>query len=403
MTMRPITSTIAFASALEIVLDAARPIARTETVTLLEADGRVLAHDVLATEDVPPFDRAAMDGYAVIAGDTAGASAESPRTLRCIDRVFSGHVPARSVGAAECMEIATGAPMPAGADAVVMVEETARDGEMVRILSPAVPRQNIGRQGADLTTGEVIVAANEVLNPSRIGALAATGVTRVEVFAKPTVALLSTGDEIVQPGERLAPGQIYDINRFTLETIIGRHGGRAMPMPAAGDTVDALVERLDAARVNDIVVFSGGSSVGERDLLLDVIARRGELIFRGIAVKPGKPTIFARVGTTPFFGMPGYPASCLSNAYMLLLPFLRRMARLPPWEPRTVDVPLARRVASAAGRHQFYTVRVVSGRAEPAFKASGDITSMARADGYIEIPADTEAVEAGTVVTVTFF
>ncbi len=403
MTMRPITSTIAFASALEIVLDAARPIARTETVTLLEADGRVLAHDVLATEDVPPFDRAAMDGYAVIAGDTAGASVDSPRTLRCVDRVFSGHVPARGVGAAECMEIATGAPMPAGADAVVMVEETARDGEMVRILAPVVPRQNIGRQGADLTTGEVIVAANEVLNPSRIGALAATGVTRAEVFAKPTVALLSTGDEIVQPGERLAPGQIYDINRFTLEAIIGRHGGRAMPMPAAGDTVDALVERLDAARVNDIVVFSGGSSVGERDLLLDVIARRGELIFRGIAVKPGKPTIFARVGTTPFFGMPGYPASCLSNAYMLLLPFLRKMARLPSWEPRTVDVPLARRVTSTAGRHQFYTVRVVSGRAEPAFKASGDITSMARADGYIEIPADTEVVDAGTVVRVTFF
>jgi molybdenum cofactor synthesis domain-containing protein len=401
--VRPITSTIAFASALEIILDAARPIARTETVTLLEADGRVLAHDVVATEDVPPFDRAAMDGYAVIAGDTAGASAESPRTLRCVDRVFSGHVPARGVGAAECMEIATGAPMPAGADAVIMVEETARDGEMVRFLAPAVARQNIGRQGADLTNGEVIVAANEVLNPSRIGALAATGVTRVEVFAKPTVALLSTGDEIVQPGERLAPGQIYDINRFTLETIINRHGGRAMPMPAAGDTIDALVERLDAARVNDIVVFSGGSSVGERDLLLDVIARRGELIFRGIAVKPGKPTIFARVGTTPFFGMPGYPASCLSNAYMLLLPFLRKMARLPAWEPRTVNVPLARRVNSAAGRHQFYTVRVVSGRAEPAFKASGDITSMARADGYIEIPAATEAVEAGTVVRVTFF
>jgi len=403
MTMRPITSTIAFASALEIVLDAATPIARTETIPLVDADGRVLAGDVIATEDVPPFNRAAMDGYAVIAGDTAGASAAAPRLLRCVGHVFSGHVPARGVGAAECMEIATGAPMPPGADAVVMVEETARDGEMVRILTPVSAGQNIGRRGADLTAGELIVAANEVLNPSRIGALAATGVTRVDVFAKPTVALLSTGDEIVQPGERLAPGQIYDINRFTLETIISRHGGRAMPMPAAHDTIDALVDRLDAARVNDIVVFSGGSSVGERDLLLDVIARRGELIFRGIAVKPGKPTIFARAGTTPFFGMPGYPASCLSNAYMLLVPFLRKMARLPPWEPRTIDVPLARRITSAAGRHQFYTVRVVSGRAEPAFKASGDITSMARADGYIEIPAETEAIEAGTLVRVTYF
>jgi molybdopterin molybdotransferase len=403
MTMRPITSTIAFASALEIVLDAATPIARTESVALLEADGRVLARDVLATGDVPPFDRAAMDGYAIVAGDTTGASAQTPRIVRCIDRVFSGHVPARGLSAGECMEIATGAPMPAGADAVVMVEETARDGDEVRILAPVAARQNIGRRAADLAAGEVVVAANAVLNPSRIGALAATGVTRVEVFAKPTVALLSTGDEIVQPGERLAPGQIYDINRFTLETIVGRHGGRAVTMPSARDTIDALVERLDAARGEDIVVFSGGSSVGERDLLLDVIARRGELVFRGIAVKPGKPTIFARIGTTPFFGMPGYPASCLSNAYMLVVPFLRKMARLPPWEPRTVDVPLARRVVSSPGRHQFYTVRVVSGRAEPAFKASGDITSMARADGYIEIPADTDFVDAGTVVTVKFF
>ena len=151
------------------------------------------------------------------------------------------------------------------------------------------------------------------------------------------------------------------------------------------------------------MVFSGGSSVGDRDLILDVIARRGELIIRGIAVKPGKPTIFARLGQTPFFGMPGYPASCLSNAYMLVVPFLRKTARLPPWEPRTIDLPLARRVVSAAGRHQFYTVRVANGRAEPAFKASGDITSMANADGFIEIPSGVDVVEAGTVVTVKLF
>jgi len=223
------------------------------------------------------------------------------------------------------------------------------------------------------------------------------------VFARPTVALLSTGDEIVQPGTPLAPGQIYDINRFTLETIVVRHGGRAIAMPTVGDTIDALVERIDQARQEDLVVFSGGSSVGDRDLILDVIARRGELVFRGVAVKPGKPTIFARLGQTSFFGMPGYPASCLSNAYMLLVPFLRKMARLPAWEPRTIDLPLARRVVSAAGRHQFYTVRVASGRAEPAFKASGDITSMANADGFIEIPAAVDIVEAGTVVTVKLF
>jgi molybdopterin molybdotransferase len=401
--MRPITSTLAFADALRTVIDAARPIERTESLPLLDADGRVVARDVRASGDVPPFDRAAMDGYAVIAGETTGASASAPRSLRCVDRVFSGHLPARGLAAGECMEIATGAPMPTGADAVVMVEETARDGDAVHFLSGVTPRQNVGRRAADLAAGDTVVSAGQVLTPSRIGALAATGVTRVEVFARPTVALLSTGDEIVQPGTPLAPGQIYDINRFTLEAIVARHGGRAIAMPTVGDTIDALVERIDQARQEDLVVFSGGSSVGDRDLILDVIARRGELVFRGVAVKPGKPTIFARLGQTSFFGMPGYPASCLSNAYMLVVPFLRKMARLPAWEPRTIDLPLARRVVSAAGRHQFYTVRVANGRAEPAFKASGDITSMANADGFIEIPAAVDIVEAGTVVTVKLF
>jgi len=401
--MRPITSTLAFADALRTVIDAARPIERTESLPLLDADGRVVARDVRASGDVPPFDRAAMDGYAVIAGETTGASASAPRSLRCVDRVFSGHLAARGLAAGECMEIATGAPMPTGADAVVMVEETARDGDAVRFHSGVAPRQNVGRRAADLAAGDTVVSAGQMLTPSRIGALAATGVTHVEVFARPTVALLSTGDEIVQPGTPLAPGQIYDINRFTLETIVARHGGHAIAMPTVGDTIDALVERIDQARQEDLVVFSGGSSVGDRDLILDVIARRGELVFRGVAVKPGKPTIFARLGQTSFFGMPGYPASCLSNAYMLLVPFLRKMARLPAWEPRTIDLPLARRVVSAAGRHQFYTVRVASGRAEPAFKASGDITSMANADGFIEIPAAVDIVEAGTVVTVKLF
>lgn len=401
--MKPITSTLAFAEALRLVVDAARPIERTESLPLLDADGRVVARDVRATGDVPPFDRAAMDGYAVIAAETTGASAGAPRALRCVDRVFSGHVPARGLAAGECMEIATGAPMPVGADAVVMVEETTRDGDAVRIKTGVTARQNVGRRAADLAAGDTVVSAGQVLTPSRIGALAATGVTSVEVFARPTVALLSTGDEIVQPGTPLAAGQIYDINRFTLQTIIERHGGRALAMPTAGDTIDALVERIDQARQEDLVVFSGGSSVGDRDLILDVVARRGELIFRGIAVKPGKPTIFARLGQTPFFGMPGYPASCLSNAYMLVVPFLRKMARLPAWEPRTIDLPLARRVVSTAGRHQFYTVRVANGRAEPAFKASGDITSMANADGFIEIPSDVEVVEAGALVRVKYF
>jgi molybdopterin biosynthesis enzyme len=169
------------------------------------------------------------------------------------------------------------------------------------------------------------------------------------------------------------------------------------------DTVDALLEALDASAAADLIVFSGGSSVGERDLVVDAIAARGEMIFHGIAVRPGKPTAFALVAGTPFFGMPGNPTSCLSNAYILLVPYLRAIARLPANAPRTVHVPLGRRIASAVNRHQFYTVRLDNGAAFPAFKGSGDITSLSQADGYIEIPADTSVVEAGAIVEVTLF
>jgi molybdopterin molybdotransferase len=401
--MRPLTHTLSYQDAVRIVMDAARPIARVEQVAISDAAGRIAARDVLAASDVPPFDRAAMDGYAVVAADTVGASVHAPTVLSCVDRVFTGEVPTRAIAAGECVEIATGAPMPAGADAVVMVEDTEREGTAVRVRSTVHVRQHVGRRAADLATGQTVVSAGLVLSPSRIGALAATGISMVDVYARPAVAILSTGNELAEPGQPLAPGQIYDINRYTLEAVVREHGGSAMPLPSAGDSIEELSRALEAARSCDIIVLSGGSSVGDRDLMLDALQRHGEVKFHGIAVKPGKPTLFGSIGGTPVFGMPGYPTSCLSNAYMLLLPFLRRVARLPSWAPRTVDLPLARRVVSATGRHQFYTVRIIEGRAEPAFKASGDITSMAHADGYIEIPAQTDVVEVGTMVTVTLF
>ena len=401
--MRPITETLLYDDAMRLVMEAARPTERTERVGLTAADGRVAAHDVAAAIDVPPFDRAAMDGYAVVAEDTFGAGTHAPRGLTCVDRVFTGQVPARGISSGECIEIATGAPMPQGADAVVMVEETERDGTDIRVFTPVYPRQNVGRRGADIVSGQRIIASGQILNPSRVGALAATGIAELEVFARPSVAILSTGNEIALPGQPLGPGQIYDINRFTLEAVVQRHGGEPTALPIAADSVEELSAALDVASAHDVIVFSGGSSVGERDLILDVLQKRGRVHFHGIAVKPGKPTVFGSLGDVPVFGMPGYPTSCLSNAYMLLVPFLRRMARLPAWSPQTIDVPLARRIVSTTGRHQFYTVRIIDGRAEPAFKASGDITSMANADGYIEIPAQTDVVEAGSVVTVKLF
>jgi molybdopterin molybdotransferase len=401
--MKPIRETIPLEEARQLIAEACPPVTRSERVRLVDANGRVAAADVLSTRDVPPFSRAGMDGFAVRAEDTFGANRYEPKVLRVTDKVYTGQVPMKSVEAGTAIEIATGAPMPQGADAVVMVEETELSGGDVRVLTPVYPRQNVGRQGADIVVGQSVIARGDVLNPSRIGAIAALGIGDVEVYEKPTVAILSTGNEIADPGHELLPGQIYDINKFTLSTIIQEHGGVPMPFSTAQDTIEALEKAIDACASCDVLVFSGGSSVGERDLILDVIRKKGEIVFHGIAVKPGKPTVFGTINGRPMFGMPGYPTSCLSNAYMLLVPALRTIARLGPRHTATVSLPLGQRIVSTTGRHQFYTVRIVDGQAMPAFKASGDITSMSQADGYIEIPAQTDIVEKGEVVNVRLF
>jgi molybdenum cofactor synthesis domain-containing protein len=294
--------------------------------------------------------------------------------------------------------------MPPGADAVVIVEDTDADAAgLVRVFAPVQRGQNVGRQAADIQKGQVVLRRGEVLNPSRVGAVAALGRASVDVLAKPRVAILSTGNEIVEAGQPLAPGQIYDINKVTLSSVVAEHGGTPVPYRTAADTLEDLSRAVDDCLAQDVLVFSGGSSVGERDLILDVIRAKGEILFHGIAVKPGKPTAFGRIDGKLVFGMPGYPASCLSNAYILLAPALRRMAGLPPQMVKSIAMPLGSRVVSVRGRHQFYTVRIADGVAMPAFKASGDITSMSQADGYIEIPADIDIVEAGTTVDVRLF
>ncbi len=402
--MRPIRETIPFDEALELVQAETAPMERTEWVGLADAAGRVVAEAVTATADVPPFDRAAMDGYAVIAEDTFGAGRFDPRTLRCVERVFTGQTPTRTVSHHDCIEIATGAPMPDGADAVVMVEETEHgEQDQISVFTPVYPGQHVGRRAADIQSGQAVLESGDFLTPGRVGTLAAVGVEEVRVYARPRVALLSTGNEIVDPGGPLAPGQIYDINKYTLGAVVRAHGGVPVLHATALDTLADLGRAVDACLADDMLVLSGGSSVGERDLLLDVMREKGEVLFHGVAVKPGKPTIFGRVGAKPMLGMPGYPTSCLSNGYLLLAPILRRLARLPAHAPVTVALPLAQRVVSTTGRHQFYTVRIADGTAVPAFKASGDITSMSRADGYFEIPAQTDIVEKGEVVQVKLF
>jgi molybdenum cofactor synthesis domain-containing protein len=401
--MRPFGETISLDEARAIITRSLRPLERIERVPLEHARGRVLAEEIVAPADVPPFSRAAMDGYAVRAADTTGAKPVQPAILTCIEKVFTGQMPSQIVGPGQCTEIATGAPMPQGADSVVMVEQTDAEGTAVRIFAAAETGQNIGLQGADIKRGQVVMRAGEVLNASRVGAVAALGRAHVDVYARPRVAILSTGNEIVDPGQPLQPGQIYDINRFTVAAVVAEHGGAPVSHRTAADTIPDLERALDDCLEDDVVVFSGGTSVGERDLILDALSNRGEVLFHGISVKPGKPTAFGLVNRKPFFGMPGYPSSCLLNTHILLVPALRVIARLPAVERKTITLPLARRVVSAKDRHQFYTIRVSKGEAIPAFKASGDITSMSQADGYFEITAETDSVEQGALVEVTLF
>ena len=274
--MRPFTSTISLDEARRRLDANVRPIERIERVRLDEAAGRVAAADVASPIDVPPFARSAMDGYAVVAADTEGASRDAPVRLRQLDRIFTGPVSTQVVTRGTCAEIATGAPLPAGADAVVMVEESAKaDAGTIDIFAAAAAGQNIGKRGADIQAGDRVIASGDLVTPGRVGALAAIGRADVEVFAKPRVAILSTGNEVVEPGETLQDGHIYDVNRFTLGAIVAAHGGVPERQRAAQDTVEALLRALDECATADLIVFSGGSSVGDRDLVVDAIAARG--------------------------------------------------------------------------------------------------------------------------------
>ena len=265
-----------------------------------------------------------------------------------------------------CAEIATGAPMPAGADAVVMVEETAAAGDHDSDACACGARPEHGRRGADIMTGDLVVRAGDVLTPSRIGALAAIGRAEVTVYAKPRVAILSTGNEVVEPGRPLEAGHVYDVNRFTLAAIVAAHGGVPQPHQAAQDTIDALAEALEACGDADLIVFSGGSSVGERDLVVDLIAARGKMIFHGIAVRPGKPTAFALVRRAHRFS--ACPAtrrrvcrmrtSCSSRSCARSRGFLRTRrarVRVPIGQPHRVDRRAASVLYGAAARRRGVT------------------------------------------------
>lgn len=400
--MKPFRQLISFEEAKRIIMENTQEMERIEEVNIVDAVDRVLAADIYAPFNVPGFKRAAMDGYAVRAEDTFNASLTSPKKLRVVGKIFAGEASRKKIGEGECIQIATGAVLPDGSDAVVIVEDTERQGDMVAIYKPVYPGANVSKEDADIKKGQKVLERGEVLNPPKIGVLAALGMERVKVYEKPKVEIFPTGKEVVEPGKNLEEGKIYDINSYTLASLLKKAGAEARINEIVDDEKEAIERAIEKAGNADYAIFSGGSSVGERDILADVIEKKGKLLFHGIAVKPGKPTICGIVGKTLILGMPGYPTSCLTNAYVLLLPSIRKMARLP-LELKKEEVTLAKNISSTIGRHQIYTVKVKDGKAYPAFKESGAITSMSMADGYIEIPANVEFLEEGSKVTVTYF
>jgi len=401
--MRPLRQLISPLDARRHILEACRPVEETETIRVEEAAGRVLAADVRALHHVPPFARAAMDGYAVRSGDVAGASRERPAALRPRAAIHAGDVVRGQLEVGECFQIATGAPLPPGADAVVPVEATAFEGTHVLVQEAVPPQRHVSPQGGDMKQDELVVAAGSLLTPARIAVAVAAGLNVVRVWRRPRVAILSSGLELVPPGQPLLPGKIHDSNGPALEALFRSMDAEVTRGPNVPDTVEGVEHALRAAASNDLVVVSGGSSAGERDVLRDGVARCGEIIFHGVRVKPGKPLLLGRIATTPIIGLPGYPTSCLSDAYLFVLPALDRLAHRPSPVVRRVAVRIAANVEAQPDRLWFVPVRLDGDLAWPTFKESGHTTSLADADGYVVVAAGGPGLRAGDPVDVALF
>lgn len=380
----------------------------TERVGLTEALGRVLAEPVRAGEDVPPFARSTVDGYAVRAADTFGASEGLPALLELVEDIRMGAVPEKRLGPGQAGRIATGGMLPAGADAVVMVEHTEElDEKSFVVLRPVAPGENVIRAGEDVKAGEELLPAGSRLRPADIGALAALGLTSVPVWRRPRVAVLSTGDEIVPPEAVPAPGQIRDSNSYSLAAAAQAAGAEAVLLGLTPDEYEAVLRGVrHGLELADIVILSGGSSVGVRDVSARVLAELGPpgVLVHGVALRPGKPVLIALCQGKPVFGLPGHPVSALVTFDLFVRPAIERFLGLPAGPRPSVRARLTRNLASAAGREDHVRVRLEETptglTAEPVLGKSGLITTLVRADGTIVIPPAREGMRAGEEVEV---
>jgi len=382
----------------------------TEEVSLEEALGRVLAEDVVAKVNSPPFDRSTVDGYAVRSVDVAGARENAPVKLKVIGSVEAGEIPSVNIGQGEAVEVATGAPIPSGADAVVMVEFTRKIGEnVIEVFKAVPPGGNVSQTATDVMVGEIIAYKGTVITPQIIGALAASGIDRVLVYKKPKVAIISTGNELVKPGAPLSYGKIYDVNSYTLYSLVLEDGGNPKLLGIIPDSYEEIRKALAFAIENyDIVITSGSTSAGLGDLMYRVLDELGSpgVIVHGLNIKPGKPTIIAIVNGKVVFGLPGYPVSCLMNYNLLVKPVIRKLAGLKTARSRVVKAILPLRVFGGKGRRTFIPVALIRKEKLIAFPISGDsgsITKLTRSDGYIVVPENINFLEENSEVEVYLF
>ncbi|MGE5337281.1 MAG: molybdopterin biosynthesis protein [Gemmatimonadota bacterium] len=381
-----------------------------ETVPLAAALSRVLAADVVAAVDAPPFDRSNVDGFAVRAADTLGASDGNPKILRLNAEVIAcGDAPTVTVGGGTATTIATGGMMPRGADAVVMIEHTELIGEGapgIEVRRTVAPGQFVSYAGSDIVRGETLLRRGARIGSREIGMLAACGLAQVAVVRRPKVAVLSTGDELVAPGEPLKPAGVYDSNGAIIAAAVAEAGGEPVSFGAFPDDAAALEKAVrDALVQSDMVVLSGGTSKGAGDLSHSIVSRLGSIVVHGVALKPGKPLCLAVAGKTPIVVLPGFPTSAIFTFHAFVAPVIRARAGLPPEAAQTIAAKVPLRVASELGRKEFLLVSLVEAGdgmvAFPTGKDSGAVTSFSQADGFIEIDALAASLDAGSAVRVT--
>ena len=393
---------------------ALRPLG-AETVAARDAARRVLAADLKAPGDLPHFDRANMDGYAVRAADTFGASPSVPMYLRIAGSIEMGEAARTALRKGQAMRIATGGMLPRGADAVVMVEHTDEVGDgTVEIQRGVSPWQHVLRIGEDIARGAPVFARGRRLRPQDLGALTGLGLTRLRVVKRPRVGLIATGDEIVPPDKQPRPGQVRNVNQFSLAAMAREAGAVVTDFGVVPDRADRLRKVLATALARtDVVMLSGGSSVGVKDLTTDVITSfpRSQIVFHGISVAPGKPTILARALDKPVVGLPGHPVSALVIFDLFGAPLLRIVggeSADTAFAPRAMTrARLAQNVASQPGREDYVRVRLAERDgvriAQPLPGKSGAIFNLVSADGLVCIPASAEGIDEGVEVEVRLF